>query len=82
MGWVANATPRPLYPLERDPVPIVQEAGWPPGQFCTLKEYLAPTGIRFPDRPPLVSRSEVKGKGERFFRAVNGFIMLEISLAM
>jgi hypothetical protein len=26
MGWVVNATHRPLYPRERDPVPIVQEA--------------------------------------------------------
>jgi hypothetical protein len=26
-GWVVNATLRPLYPRERDPVPIVQEAG-------------------------------------------------------
>ena len=30
-GWVVNATPRPLYPWERDPVPIVQEVGWAPG---------------------------------------------------
>ena len=22
-GWVVDATPRPLYPQERDPVPIV-----------------------------------------------------------
>ena len=28
MGWVVNATPRPLYPQEKDPVPIVYEAGW------------------------------------------------------
>jgi hypothetical protein len=27
MGWVVNATFQPLYPRERDPVPIVQEAG-------------------------------------------------------
>ena len=27
-GWVANTTPRPLYPRERDPMPIVQDAGW------------------------------------------------------
>ena len=26
-GWLFNATPQPLYPRERDPVPIVQEAG-------------------------------------------------------
>jgi hypothetical protein len=29
-GWVVNATPRSLCPQERDPVPIVQEAGWAP----------------------------------------------------
>ena len=33
--WVVNATPRPLYPWERDPVPIVQEAGWAPGPVWT-----------------------------------------------
>jgi hypothetical protein len=27
MGWVSNATAQPLYPRERDPVPIVQELG-------------------------------------------------------
>jgi hypothetical protein len=31
MGWTVNATPRPLYPRERDSVPILQEAGWAPG---------------------------------------------------
>ena len=30
-GWVVNATPRPLYRQERDPVPILYEAGWAPG---------------------------------------------------
>jgi len=25
--WVVNITPRPLYPRERDPVPLVEEAG-------------------------------------------------------
>ena len=27
-GWVANTTPRPLYPKERYPVPILEEVGW------------------------------------------------------
>jgi hypothetical protein len=31
MGWVVNATPRSLYLLERDPLHIIQEAGWAPG---------------------------------------------------
>jgi hypothetical protein len=30
-GRVVNATSRPLYTRERDPVPIVQEDGWAPG---------------------------------------------------
>jgi len=38
MGWVVNATTRPLYPRERDPVPIVQEAGWAPGPVWTGAE--------------------------------------------
>jgi len=54
-GWVVNATPRPLYPRERDPAPIVQEAGWDPGPARTGAEYLDPTRIRSPDRP---ARSE------------------------
>jgi len=28
--WVVSAMPQLLYPLERNPVPIVQEAGWVP----------------------------------------------------
>ena len=48
MGCVVKATHRPLYPQER---PIVQKAGWVPGQVWTGAENLAPTGIRSPDRP-------------------------------
>ena len=54
--WVVNATPRPLYPPGKDPVPIVQEAGWAPGPVWTGAEDISPpTGIRSPDRP---ARSE------------------------
>ena len=38
--WMVNATPRPLYPQERDPVPTVQEAGWAPGPVWTGAENL------------------------------------------
>ena len=27
---MVNATPRPLYPRERDRLPLAQEPGWPP----------------------------------------------------
>jgi len=40
--WAVNATLRPLYSLKRDPVPMVQEAGWVPGSIRTGAENLAP----------------------------------------
>ena len=51
MGWMVNATLRPLYPRERDPVPTAQEAGWAPESVWTGAENLAFTGIRSPDHP-------------------------------
>jgi len=42
--------PRPLFTPGKDPVPIVQEAGWAPGLVWTVEENLAPTGIRSPNR--------------------------------
>ena len=50
-GWRISVTPRPLFTLGNDPVPIVQEAGWAPGPVWTGAENLAYTGIRSPDRP-------------------------------
>jgi hypothetical protein len=48
-GWPA---PRPeCFTAGKDPVPIVQEAGWAPGPVWTCAKNLAPTGIRIPDRP-------------------------------
>jgi hypothetical protein len=43
--WVFNAKPRPLYPREKDLLPIVEEAGWAPVPVRTGAENLAPTGI-------------------------------------
>jgi hypothetical protein len=48
-GWSA---PRPgRFTPGKNPVPIVQEAGWTPGPVWTCVKNLAPTGIRSPDRP-------------------------------
>ena len=44
-------TSRPLFTPGKDPVRIVQEAGWAAGPVWTGAENLAPTGIRSPDRP-------------------------------
>ena len=57
MGWVVNVTSRPFLPPGKDPVPIVQEAGWAAEQVWTSAENLASTGIRSPVRP---TRSESK----------------------
>jgi hypothetical protein len=53
--WGVSITPRPLFSPGKDPVPIVQEAGWAPGPVWTFEEILASIGIRSPDRP---ARSE------------------------
>jgi hypothetical protein len=50
MGWMVNATPRPLCPREIDPVPVLWEAGWARRQVWTGVENLGPTGILSPDR--------------------------------
>ena len=50
-GMRVSVTPRPLFTPGKDPVPIVQEAGWAPGTVWTGAENLALTWIRSPDRP-------------------------------
>ena len=54
-GWVVKATPRPLYPRGRDPVPVIQEDGWTTEPVWTGAENLATTRFRLPDR---AARSE------------------------
>ena len=50
-GWGVSVTPWPLFTPGKDPVPIVQEAGWAPEPVWTGAENLAPTGIQSPDCP-------------------------------
>jgi len=50
-GWGVSAMPRLLLTPGKDPVPIVQEAGWAPGPVWTGVENLTPTRIQSPDRP-------------------------------
>jgi len=42
MEWVVSATPQPLYPGEREPVPIVQGDGWALWPVQTGMENLTP----------------------------------------
>ena len=34
-GWVVSSTPRPHFTPGKDPIPILQEAGWAPGPIWT-----------------------------------------------
>ena len=53
-GW---STPHPDHLTSgKDPVPILQEAGWVPGSGWTVAEDVAPTGIRFRTVQPVVNR--------------------------
>ena len=46
------SAPRPgRFTPAKDPVLLVQEAGWAPGSVWTGAEKHSPTGIRSPDRP-------------------------------
>jgi len=49
-GWVVSSTPRPHFTSGKDPVPILQEAGWAPGPVWTGGKYL-PHRDSIPDRP-------------------------------
>ena len=44
-GCGVSVTPRPLFTLGKEPVPIVREVGWAPGSVWTVAENLAPNGI-------------------------------------
>ena len=50
MGWVVSSMPRPHFTPGKDPVPIVQEAGWDPGPVWTGGKS-RPHRNSIPDRP-------------------------------
>jgi len=49
-GWVVSSTPRPHFTPGKDPVPILQEAGWTPGKVWTAGKSRA-NRDSIPDRP-------------------------------
>jgi len=49
-GWVVSSTPRSLFTPGKDPVPILQEAGWVPGPVWTGGKS-RPHRDSIPDRP-------------------------------
>ena len=56
MGWGVSVTPRQHLTPGKDPVPIVQEAGWASGPVWTGAENLAPPGFNPRTVQPVGSR--------------------------
>ena len=50
-GLVVSSMPRPHFTSKKDPVPILQEAGWAPGPVWTGRKS-RPHRDSIPDRPP------------------------------
>jgi hypothetical protein len=48
--------PRPLFTPGKDPVPIIQGAGWAPGPVWTRAENIAPSGFDPRTVQPVASR--------------------------
>jgi len=44
-GWVVSSTPHPHFTPGKDPVPILQEAGWAPGLVWTGGKILSLPGF-------------------------------------
>ena len=55
-GWVVSSTPRPHFTPGKEPVPILQGAGWAPQGRSGRTENLVPTGIRSRTVQPVFSR--------------------------
>jgi hypothetical protein len=74
---VINSTSRPLYPQERDPIRILQEAGWDLRPVWTGGENFAYTEIRSPNRP---ARSESRYRLSYPGPRPNQCIMFDINI--
>jgi hypothetical protein len=55
-GWGVSVMPRPLFTPRKNPVPIVQEAGWAPGPVWTGQKISHPSGFDHRTAQPIASR--------------------------
>jgi len=68
-GWVVNNAPRPHFTPVKDPVPILQEAGWAPEPVWTGGKS-RPHGVRSRTVQPVVSRYTDWATGPTFLCTV------------
>jgi len=69
MWWMANATPRPLYPPGKTRYPLYRRLGEPQTRSGQVRKISPPTGIRSPDRPARresLYRLNYPGSGNRY----------------
>jgi hypothetical protein len=76
-----KATPRPLYAGGRDPVPLVQEAGWAPGPGWTGAENLDPPGFD-PRTAQRVASRIMKRKTMKMMMMTTMMMMMMIMMMM
>jgi hypothetical protein len=78
-GWSAPRSGR--FTPGKDPVPIVQEAGWAPELVWTCPKNLAPTGIPSPDRPAR-SQSLYRLSYAAHYTSLFNFIIIRVVLIL
>jgi len=69
---------------EKDPIPIVQEAGWAPGLFWTVVEYSSPPRFESdrPARTGSLFRLCFPGPPSRYITGVLGYVELSVPSSM
>jgi hypothetical protein len=76
MGWVVNTMPQLLYPWERDPVPLVREAGWARGPVWRVRKISPPTKFNSRIFQPIISRyTDQSGPLTALVAKMQSFIM-------
>jgi hypothetical protein len=79
--WGVSVRPRPLFNLEKDPVPIVQEARWPQGRSGQTRKISPPLHRdRFPGSPvrsQSLYRLRYPAHIRLVYRPLNSFCVIE-----
>ena len=75
-GWVVSSTPRPHFTPGKDPVSILQEAGWAPGPVWTGGKS-RPTGIRSRTVQPVAQSLYRLSYRAHIFSVISRWILLE-----
>jgi len=89
-GWVVSSTPRPHFTPGKDPLPILQEAGWAPGSVWTggksrphrdsIPDHPARSSVAIPTELPGPLTLLVAMYNIRLISCKSGFLLLVVHL--